>query len=183
MAKRVAKFEKVSFEQFKKDWEDTYNNPNLLTDESINDAYSVVLPERATKFSAGYDFYSPLDFSLEPGESIKIPTGIRCGINTDYVLMLYVRSNVGFKYKVVLANGTGIIDSDYYSSDNEGHIFIKLVNNGNVHFYVKKGEAICQGVFLEYGITEDDCVETTRNGGLGSTNAIDESSTEGVTNE
>lgn len=168
MARRIAKFDKVSYEQFKKDWMDTFNNPTVRL--YIDYAYDVDLPKRATKFSAGYDFYSPLSFILKPGESIKIPTGVRCEMNTDYVLMLFVRSSIGFKYHTVLANGTGIVDADYYSSDNEGHIFIKLVNEGDKILRVNRGDKICQGILLEYGVTEDDTVEETRNGGFGSTN-------------
>lgn len=167
MAKRVAKFEKVSYEQFKKDWDDTFNKPSIVS--QVNKAYDVDLPKRATKFSAGYDFYSPLDFVLKPGETIKIPTGVRCGMNTDWVLLLFPRSGLGFKYRVRLENTVGVIDSDYYHSDNEGHIFVKITNEGEKLLTVHKDEAFCQGIFFEYGITEDDAVETIRNGGFGST--------------
>lgn len=129
----------------------------------------IKMPQRATKFSAGYDFYSPLDFSLQPGDTVKIPTGIRCGMNTDWVLMIYPRSGLGFKYQISLANTVGIVDADYYFSDNEGHIFIKLVNRGDKEVHIKSGEAFSQGVFMQYGVTEDDKVEVERNGGFGST--------------
>lgn len=167
MAKRVAKFEKVSFEQFEKDWFCTFNKPSIMN--IIDSAYDVDLPKRATKFSAGYDFYSPLEFNLLPGETIKIPTGIRCGMNTDWVLLLFPRSGLGFKYRVRFENTVGVIDSDYYHSDNEGHIFVKITNEGDKLLTVHKNEAFCQGIFFEYGITEDDTVEMTRNGGFGST--------------
>lgn len=167
MAKRVAKFEKVSYEQFKKDWEDTFNKPSIVN--TVDSAYDIDLPKRATKFSAGYDFYSPLDFTLKSGETIKIPTGVRCGMNTDWVLLLLPRSGLGFKYRVRLENTVGVIDSDYYNSDNEGHIFVKITNEGDKALTIHKDEAFCQGIFFEYGIAEDDAVETTRNGGLGST--------------
>ena len=125
--------------------------------------------KRATKGSAGYDFVSPLTFTLKPGETIKIPTGIRCGMNTDWVLMLYPRSGLGFKYGLNLMNQTGIVDSDFYYSDNEGHIFIKLKNNGDKECTIRRFDNVVQGLFMEYGITEDDKVETSRNGGFGST--------------
>ena len=81
--KKIAKFEKVSFEQFKKDWLDTFNR--ALTDEELLEIYdNIQLPKRATKGSAGYDFKSPLDFTLAPGSSIKIPTGIRCKIKDGF---------------------------------------------------------------------------------------------------
>lgn len=166
--KRIAKFEKVSNEQFERDWKDTFNNPSVRA--AVNEAYKVELPKRATKFSAGYDFYSPLDFVLKPGGTIKIPTGVRCGVNSDWVLLLFPRSGLGFKYRVRLENTVGVIDSDYYFSDNEGHIFVKITNEGDKPMRINRGEAFCQGIFVQYGITEDDAVEATRNGGFGSTN-------------
>lgn len=136
----------------------------------IESIYEVInLPARATKFSAGYDFVSPLTFTLNPGETIKIPTGIRCGMNTDWVLMIYPRSGLGFKYQICLANTIGVVDADYYFSNNEGHIFVKLVNRGDKSVHINLGDAFAQGIFMEYGITEDDRVETFRNGGFGST--------------
>lgn len=173
MAKRVAKFEKVTYGQFEKDWIDTFDIPELdtATKREIESIYeAITLPKRATKFSAGYDFASPLTFTLKPGEIIKIPTGIRCGMNTDYVLTIYHRSSLGFKYQIMCCNTIPVVDADYYHSDNEGHIFIKLKNNGDKICSIKRGENIVQGLFFEYGITEDDHVEATRNGGIGSTN-------------
>ena len=174
MAKRVAKFEKVTYGQFEKDWLDTFDIPELDTStrREIESIYgAITLPKRATKGSAGYDFVSPLTFTLKPGKTIKIPTGIRCGMNTDWVLMLYPRSGLGFKYRLQLNNTVGIIDSDYFYSDNEGHIFAKLTNDSKTNkiVTVRRGDAFMQGIFVEYGITEDDKVETSRNGGFGST--------------
>lgn len=172
MAKRVAKFEKVTYGQFEKDWLDTFDIPELDTStrREIESIYgAITLPKRATKGSAGYDFVSPLTFTLKPGETIKIPTGIRCRMNTDWVLMLYPRSGLGFKYGLNLMNQTGIVDSDFYYSDNEGHIFVKLKNNGDKECTIRRCDNVVQGLFMEYGITEDDKVETSRNGGFGST--------------
>lgn len=167
--KRVAKFEKVSYEQFETSWKDTFSKPTLLS--KLQERYEAIkTPERATKFSAGYDFRSPLEFTLKPGETIKIPTGVRCSMNNDWVLMIFPRSSLGFKYRFRPDNLVGIIDCDYYGSDNEGHIFVKLTNEGEKSLTVEQGEAFCQGIFLPYGITEDDHVETSRNGGFGSTN-------------
>ncbi len=152
------KFEFVSLEQFKSVCEE--KNYNALK-----------LPKRATKYSAGYDFYSPFTFTLNPGETIKIPTGIRAKMREDYVLMLFPRSSLGFKYRLQLDNTVGIIDADYYNSDNDGHIFVKLTNDSKDKVLeVKTGDAICQGIFINYGITEDDDVTDVRNGGFGSTN-------------
>lgn len=162
--KRIAQFEKVSKEQFVSSWED-----ETLDAESIYN--ELKLPKRATKGSAGYDFYSPMDFFLNPEESIKIPTGIRARIDDGWVLKIYPRSGLGFKYRVQLNNTVGIIDSDYYNSDNEGHIFIKIMNDSNEGktLFVKRGEAFAQGIFVEYGITVDDDADAERTGGFGST--------------
>ena len=162
--KRIAKFEKVSREQFSKDWQDSFGE-----NESIYD--SIKLPRRATAGSAGYDFFSTTDFELKPGETIKIPTGIRARIDEGWVLKLYPRSGLGFKYRLQLNNTVGIIDSDYYNSDNEGHIFVKVTNDSNEGkiLSVKAGEGFCQGIFVEYGITVDDDASAERNGGFGST--------------
>jgi dUTP pyrophosphatase len=93
-------------------------------------------------------------------------------MNEDYVLFLLPRSSLGFKYRLQLDNTVGVIDSDYYYSDNEGHIFIKLTNDSKLDkdMIVKKGEGICQGIFLKFGLTIDDDTNEIRNGGFGSTN-------------
>ena len=172
--KRVAKFEKVSYKQFEKDYLDTFGYSNEEPSQRFRQEiesmyYGLNLPTRATKLSAGYDVHTPFPFTLKPGEVIKIPTGIKCHMNTNYVLVLCPRSGLGFKYQAALSNTLGIIDCDFINSDNEGHIFIKLVNRGDKEFSVTSNAAIAQGIFLEYGITEDDHVEATRNGGFGST--------------
>jgi dUTP pyrophosphatase len=163
--KRIAKFYKVSKEQYLKSF-DNKNNEEIL---SIYD--DILLPKRATKGSAGYDFYAPFDIELKPGETIKIPTGVRAWMEEDYVLKLYPRSGLGFKYRLQLNNTVGIIDSDYYYSDNEGHIFAKITNDSNENriLEIKQGTGFMQGIFVEYGITIDDDATETRNGGFGST--------------
>ncbi len=160
--KKIANFYKVSKEQYIKDCE---------TENALEIYDGIKLPRRATTGSAGYDIFSPIDFSLSPGETIKIPTGIRVKIDEGWVLKLYPRSGLGFKFRLQLNNTVGIIDSDYYNSDNEGHIFIKITNDSNEGKTVtlKSGEAFCQGIFVEYGITYDDDVCEIRNGGFGST--------------
>lgn len=163
--KRIAKFEKVSEKQFKDGFLDCFG-------QNVQNEYEEIkLPRRATSGSAGYDFYSPVDFSLAPGENVKIPTGIRVRIDDGWVLKIYPRSGLGFKFRLQLNNTVGIIDSDYYNSDNEGHIFIKITNDSKEGktVAVKKGEGFAQGIFVEYGITEDDDVTDVRNGGFGST--------------
>lgn len=162
---RIAKFLKVSEDNF------ISSLDGFSKDEAKKIYDDIKLPLRATKYSAGYDFYSPFDFTLNPGETIKIPTGIRAKMREDYALFLLPRSGLGFKYRLQLNNTIGLIDADYFYSDNEGHIFAKITNDSNEGkvISVKKGEAFIQGVFLSYGITEDDEVNSIRNGGFGST--------------
>ena len=157
--KRIAKFEKVSQEEF------------LKACDSLEIYNDIKLPKRATVGSAGYDFYAPFDITLAPGETIKIPTGIRVQMEVNYVLKLYPRSGLGFKYRLQLNNTVGIIDSDYYYSDNEGHIFAKITNDSNEGktVTINKGDGFMQGIFIEYGITVDDDTTEIRNGGFGST--------------
>ena len=165
---RIAAFEKVSFERFAESFAKSF--PSLSCDPfAVYEKIS--LPRRATAGSAGYDFYSPVTWSLSPSETILVPTGIRCRMREDYALFLFPRSGLGFKYRLQLNNTVGIVDSDYYRSDNEGHIMIKLTNDSKEGKTVllEEGAAFAQGVFLSYGITEDDAVDTLRNGGFGST--------------
>ena len=117
---KIAKFEKVSLNQYIKDFKDTFND---LSEQQIVDIYNLIkLPLRATKGSAGYDFYSPINFILKPNETIKIPTGIKVKIEDGWFLAIFPRSGLGFKYRLQLNNTVGIIDSDYYYANNEGHI-------------------------------------------------------------
>ena len=154
--KRIAKFEKVSLDEYLK--------------SGTNEHYAdIVLPKRATAGSAGYDFFAPYSFTLLPNQTEKVATGIRVKIDEGWVLKIYPRSSLGFKYRLRLDNTVGIIDSDYYFADNEGHIFIKITNCGDKELVVEKGKAFAQGVFVEYGITVDDEVEASRTGGFGST--------------
>ena len=165
----IAKFHKVSKEQFIIDFKDSFPK---YDEAAINDIYaSIKLPKRATIGSAGYDFYTPIYFILKPHETIKIPTGIRVSINDGWVLAIFPRSGLGFKYRLQLNNTVGIIDSDYFNSDNEGHIFIKITNDSNEDKTVelKAGQGFGQGIFLQYGIVEDDNTTDERNGGFGST--------------
>ena len=168
--KRIAKFHKVSMEQFREGWKDTFGEKN--SEEEIRRLYDdIKLPKRATSGSAGYDFYAPDTFVIGPGETIKIPTGIRVEMEEDWVLKCYPRSGLGFKYRLQLNNTVGIIDSDYYYSDNEGHILIKVTNTNTEGktLSLKAGDGFAQGIFLPFGITEDDEVTAVRNGGFGST--------------
>ncbi len=153
----IAKFEKVTKEQFLKD----------LNDEKAYEKIS--LPTRATKGSAGYDFICPININIKPNEMIKIPTGIRCSMQDGYVLNIYPRSSLGNKYQMYLTNTTGIVDSDYYNATNEGHIIISIVNKGDKVLNIKQGERFVQGVFLKYYLANEEEVTSKRTGGFGST--------------
>ena len=173
---RIAKFEKVSLEQFSEDWQRTVGRELTQTDEEllqyIKEMYEdIKLPARATSGSAGYDFFAPRNFQLLPGQTATIPTGIRVSVEPDWALWLLPRSGLGFKYRLQIDNTVGIIDSDYYHSDNEGHIFVKITNDSKQakSFTITKGDGFCQGIFLPYGITLDDRADGVRNGGFGST--------------
>ncbi len=167
--RKIAQFFKVSWENYLKALQEDFQT---LSEDDIKKIYETIkLPKRATVGSAGYDFFAPFDITLKPGETIKVPTGIRAKMDEDWVLKLYPRSGLGFKYRLQLNNTVGIIDSDYYFSDNEGHIFAKITNDSNEGkvLEVPAGSGFMQGIFLEYGITVDDDAEGVRNGGFGST--------------
>ena len=174
---RIAKFEKVSFGQFLKDAAKAFYlcNTEDLTEENISKMHEIYdkikLPVRATRGSAGYDFSTPFELPIPHGASVKVPTGIRVKIKEGWVLQIFPRSSLGFKYRLQLDNTVGIIDSDYYESDNEGHIFIKITNDSIPSSFIRinEGDRFAQGIFLPYGITEDDDVDAVRNGGYGST--------------
>lgn len=139
-------FEKISFEQFKKD---------VCDDKELYDNYP--LPRRETKYAAGYDFYALYDYTLKPGEIKKIPTGIKVKMENTDVLLLLDRSSMGFKWNVRFCNQVGVIDTDYYNNnDNEGHMWIKIQNEGTEDYVVKKGDGMCQGLFVQYLVTDDD---------------------------
>ena len=143
-----------------------------LPDGAIDAALAArLLPVRATAGSAGYDFFSPVSFRLLPGESVTVPTGVRCAMNPDYVLVIAPKSGKGCRYRVMLRNTLAFIDSDYYFSDNEGHIILKLINDNydGLPLDIRAGDSLVQGVFLPYGVTLDDAAEGVRNGGFGST--------------
>lgn len=157
-------FEKISFAQFKKDVEDN---------RELYEAY--ILPKRSTKYSAGYDFFSLYDFVLKPGEIKKIPTGVKINMEHDDMMMLVVRSSMGFKYNVRMCNQIGIFESDYYNNpSNEGHAWLKLQNEGTSDYVVKKGDAICEGIFTKFlTVDNEEEIINERQGGLGSTNKED----------
>ena len=157
----MRKFEKISLKRFIKD--------TNLTEKEYNE---ITLPHRATENSAGYDFHLLEDLILKPGEIKKVPTAIKASMNHDEVLMLYIRSSLGFKYNLRLCNQTGIIDSDYYNNENnEGHIFIAIQNEGKETVNLKAGDRFAQGIFMKYLTVDDETqINNVRQGGMGSTN-------------
>lgn len=163
------RFEKVSREQFARDWDKVFGVP------PADDIYDgIKIPCRATKFSAGYDFFSPIDLVIGPGETVLVPSGIRAILRENQVFLIAPRSSLGFKYRLQLDNSLGVIDADYYLSGNEGHIMLKLTNDSREYrtCRVNAGEAIVQGIILRYEtMDEEDEPTKERNGGIGSTNA------------
>ena len=158
----MRKFEKISKSEFLKD----------VPDANYDD---IILPKRSTLNRAGYDFYSVISFTLSPGERRVIPTGIKVSMNSNEFLSIYIRSSLGFKWNIRMCNQVGIIDADYYNnSENEGHIFVCLMNEGDKVLEIKKGDRIVQGIFMPFLITDDDKTTDIRMGGIGSTNKGDD---------
>jgi len=156
--KKIRGFEKINISEWEKQESSLkYNN--------------IKIPERATSYSAGYDIFSPVAFTLEPGKDKTVPTGIKAYMQDNEILSLFPRSGLGFNYYTRLANTVGIIDSDYYNnSGNEGHIFVKLRNEGTKPLQIYVGDAIAQGIFLNYLLIDGDNFNgKNREGGLGST--------------
>ena len=156
----VAKFGHVSAEQYARD---LGNRSDCMAVEEIP------LPKRATRGSAGYDFVSPAETVIPAGGKAVIPTGIRCEMDEGWVLMLFPRSGLGFRHQIRLSNTVGIIDSDYAFADNEGHIQVSLRNPLDRDLVIGKGERFCQGIFLSYGLAEEEEAFADRKGGMGST--------------
>ena len=181
--KTAVKFSKISFERFKIDWIDTfykdtfYTLPDTRKVNVLNNIKLIYdrikLPERSTSRSAGYDFFAPSYFDLPFNSSVKIPTGIKAEIDSGYFVAMYPRSSYGFKYGIELSNTVGIIDEDYYNnSNNEGHIFCKLVNKDESvgkDLRIEPEDRFCQGIVIPYAISYDDNATGERTGGIGST--------------
>lgn len=163
----MSKFYKVSYEQFKKDMV-KFNQPEEILKRWYDD---IKLPKRSTSGSAGYDFFAPFAIILEKGGSMIVPTGIRMEMEKDQVLLCFPRSGLGFKFRMQLDNTVGVIDSDYFYSDNEGHIMLKISNDGyeNKVIGVERGKAFAQGILMPFYLTDDDDADGVRNGGMGST--------------
>lgn len=155
-----AKFLKVSQERYESDCKHA----------QAKDIYqNIKLPCRGTRCSAGYDIFAPYSIDLESGQTVTIATGIRAFMPDNWVLLIMPRSGLGFKYRLRLDNTVGVIDADYAMSDNEGHIFVRLTNEGDKPLHIEQSTAFAQGIFVVYGLTEDDDATAERNGGFGST--------------
>ena len=140
----------------------------VVKDQHRTTDVEIKLPVRSDPRSAGYDFYSPVDIVIPPNESRLLFTDVKAYMEDDEVLMLYVRSSMG-KIPVVIANGTGIIDSSYYNNpDNDGNIGFRLLNLGKEDYVIHRGDRIGQGVFTKYLIADDDNATGDRVGGFGS---------------
>lgn len=170
---RIARFYKVSFEQFLKDWCDTFEITtidNTVVKETRKVWDNIKLPIRKTEYSAGHDICIPFNASLLPDETLKIPTGIKCEMDEDYVMLIFPRSSLGIKKNMYITNTIPVIDADYFEADNEGHIFLCIKNGGKDVLELKNGDSIVQAVFLPYGVADDEMVLRKRVGGIGSTN-------------
>ena len=149
MSVRTRGFEAISTEQWSKDFSEIQ--------DTMYDTIKVKLPKRGTALSAGYDIFSPFDFELKPMEEIKIPTGLKAYMLNDECLKIYPRSGLGFKYHLKIANSIGIVVADYADNpNNEGHIFVKLRNEGDKVLSIKQGEAFCQAIFEKYLLADGD---------------------------
>ena len=165
----MIKFEKVTYDQYKKDTIGEDFQYSLFSEENKKEYDEIIMPRRSTRFSAGYDFFSPRDVSIQPGSACVIYTGIRAIMPGSLFLAIYPRSGLGVKHRTVLSNLVGIIDSDYRNAANEGHIILKMVNDSDHPVHIRKGAAFAQGIFQMYLLTDDDAASGERTGGMGST--------------
>lgn len=163
----MIRFEKVSFDQFAKDYMKATGRTDMDEIKAVYD--SIRMPERSTSNAAGYDFFVPHECRVSCGTNGHIVTGIRAHMSPEWVLMLYPRSSLGIKRGITLANTTGIIDADYYEAENEGHIHIMLTTQSPVEQIITVGERVAQGIFVQYGIAENGNTDVKRIGGIGST--------------
>ena len=156
----IAKFGHVSEQQYRQD---------MGMRQEYLPVGEITLPKRSTRGSAGYDFVSPVETVIPAGGKAVIPTGIRCEMEEGWVLMLFPRSGLGFRHQIRLSNTVGVIDSDYAFAENEGHIQVSLRNPTGTDLVIGRGERFCQGIFLPYGLADEEDAFAERKGGMGST--------------
>ena len=169
----IASFMKISEKQFWKD-KDLFLKDMAVLDmlgweeSHLQDVRKrLKLPKRSTASSAGYDICSTRNIKVKAGEPFVIPTGLRCQIKQGWVLIIFPRSGLSFKYGTRLVNTLGVIDADYYLAENEGHIILKFIADQD--FEILEGDRIAQGIFLPFGVTRSDNAFGRRTGGFGST--------------
>ena len=168
--RKVAKFEKVSWGQFQKDYVDTFGEGKTINMDDVRKIYDdIKLPCRKTRFSAGHDISIPFNITLPSKEKLMIPTGVRCKMDTDYVMFIVPRSSLGIKKGLRISNTIPVIDSDYYNANNEGHIFVSVINDGREAIKFKAGDHIIQALFVPYGVADEKDILIERTGGIGST--------------
>ena len=139
----------------------------VVKDEKRKTEGEVILPTRGSKVSAGYDFYSPVDITIEPNKIGKIWTDVKAYMGNTECLILNVRSSMGGKF--MLANTQGWIDADYYSNpNNDGNIGIFLKNISDESITIKKGERVAQGAFFNFLVADNGNTDKERQGGFGS---------------
>ena len=163
-------FAKVTAEQYIEDRQkrstSAPDGPSLLQEYE-----AIIMPQRSTLYSAGYDIRTPFGFTIWPGQSLVVPTGLRAIMEPDMWLGLYIRSSLGFKYGIRLVNSTAVIDADYAGAANQGHLMVGIYNGGRQAVRLEAGDAFAQGIFQKYYITDDDAPkDQVRIGGFGSTN-------------
>ena len=140
----------------------------VVSDNFRKNSGDIKLPTRATKHSIAYDFYSPVDVTIESMKSVMIWTDVKAKFNPDEALLINVRSSMG-KQPIMIANTQGWIESDYYSNpDNDGNIGIRLFNLGTESYIIKVGDRIAQGMFIKYLTADNGNTDNTRQGGFGS---------------
>ena len=168
--KTTAVFKKVPFEQFNEDWIKIFPEDSEDT-EYVKEVYDrIKRPERGTTGAACYDFFIPETILFTVGGEQVIPTGISCvNMEDDDVLLIFPRSGLGTKFRFILTNSTGIIDMDYSMTKNKGHIFVKMINEGEKEFEIESGKAFCQGMLIKFSTTADDVCNVERTCGFGST--------------
>lgn len=167
---KIAEFDKVSYTQFQSDYVNIFGEGRILDMTKVKEIYDVIkIPCRKTKFSAGHDISIPYEITLSSEDKMLIPTGIRCKMDENYVMLIVPRSSMGIKHGLRLSNTVAVIDADYYNAENEGHIMISVINDGNKPIKFKSGDCICQAIFVPYGTADKEEIDTERTGGIGST--------------
>lgn len=153
---------------FKEFFKGTDSTPfQKVSDEQQIHKFYPLIPSRQTSGSAGYDFHLQETITIEPQQTVMTFSDIKCELKPNEVLLLFIRSSIGTKYHVALANGTGVIDSDYFENpDNDGNIGLPLYNYGSEPVTLKFADRVAQGVIVNFEAYGE--VIRERVGGFGS---------------